>query len=158
MARDLDAVDRGILHALQENAREATAAEMAEAVGVSASTVRNRIDRLESAGVIRGYHPDIDYERAGFQLHVFVLCRVPPAERSALAAELLELSGVVRVRELLTGTETLHVEAVATESAAVDDLLTDITDLGVEVVSSDIVRATHVQPFNHFGADQGPDR
>jgi predicted ArsR family transcriptional regulator len=57
MARDLDDADRGILHALQENAREATAVEMAEAVDVSASTVRNRIDRLESTGVVRGYTP-----------------------------------------------------------------------------------------------------
>jgi len=153
MAHDLDDVDRGILHALQENAREATAAEMAEAVGVSASTVRNRIDRLESTGVIRGYHPGIDYERAGFQLHAVVVCRVAPADRSALAAELLELSGVVRVRELLTGTENLHVEAVATDSAAVDDLLVAITGLGIEIASSDIVKTDHVQPFNHFGAD-----
>ncbi|ELZ27464.1 AsnC family transcriptional regulator [Halosimplex carlsbadense 2-9-1] len=157
MARDLDDVDRGILHALQENAREATAAEMAEAVGVSASTVRNRIDRLESAGVIRGYRPEIDYERAGFQLHVFVVCRVAPGDRSSLAAELLELSGVVRVRELLTGTENLHVEAVATDSAAVDDLLVDVAGRGIEIVSSDIVNTTHVQPFDHFGADAESD-
>ncbi|WP_436907954.1 Lrp/AsnC family transcriptional regulator [Halosimplex marinum] len=157
MARDLDDVDRGILHALQENAREATAAEMAEAVDVSASTVRNRIDRLESTGVVRGYHPDIDYERAGFQLHVFAVCRAPPAERSAVAAELLELSGVVRVRELLTGTENLHVEAVATDSAAVDDLLAEITELGIEIGSSDIVKTEHVQPFNHFGTGEPTD-
>ncbi|QLH75894.1 AsnC family transcriptional regulator [Halosimplex rubrum] len=157
MARDLDDVDRGILHALQENAREATAAEMADAVGVSASTVRNRIERLESTGVVRGYHPDIDYERAGFQLHVFVVCRAAPPDRSSLAAELLELSGVVRVRELLTGTENLHVEAVAADSAAVDDLLAAITGLGIEIVSSDIVNTTHVQPFDHFGADAVPD-
>ncbi|WP_436928541.1 Lrp/AsnC family transcriptional regulator [Halosimplex halobium] len=151
MAHDLDDVDRGILHALQENAREATAAEMAEAAGVSASTVRNRIDRLESTGVIRGYHPEIDYERAGFQLYVFVVCRALPAERSRLADDLLELSGVVRVRELLTGTENLHVEAVATDSGAVDELLAAVTDLGIEIVSSDIVKTDHVQPFNHFG-------
>jgi DNA-binding Lrp family transcriptional regulator len=153
MARDLDDVDRGILHALQTDAREVTVAEMADAVGVSASTVRNRIDRLESTGVIRGYYPDVDYERAGYQLHVFAVCRVPPTERSSLAAELSELPEVVRVRELVTGTENLHVEAVAADSATADDLLAEITRRGVEIDSSDIVKTDHVQPFDHFGTD-----
>jgi DNA-binding Lrp family transcriptional regulator len=40
---------------------------------VSASTVRNRIDRLEEAGVIEGYYPKINYERANFPLHVLLL-------------------------------------------------------------------------------------
>ena len=155
MARDLDDIDRGILYALQLDARAATAAEMAESVGVSASTVRNRIERLESTDVIRGYRPDIDYERAGFPLHVVAVCRAPSTERSAVAAEVLELPGVVRVCELLTGAETLHVEAVATDSAAVDELLASVADLGAEVVSSGIVKTDHVRPFDYF--DAGPD-
>ncbi len=63
MVHNLDDVDRGILHALQQNAREVTAAEMGDLVGTSASTVRNRIDYLED-GVIRGYHPELDYGSA----------------------------------------------------------------------------------------------
>jgi DNA-binding Lrp family transcriptional regulator len=47
--------------------------EIAEEVDVSASTVRNRIDRLEEAGVIEGYYPKINYERANFPLHVLLL-------------------------------------------------------------------------------------
>jgi Lrp/AsnC family transcriptional regulator, leucine-responsive regulatory protein len=61
------------------HARTTTAEEMGEKAGVSASTVRNRIERLENAGVIEGYHPHIDYEAANYQLHIFVICRVPSA-------------------------------------------------------------------------------
>jgi DNA-binding Lrp family transcriptional regulator len=40
---------------------------MGDVVDVSASTVRNRIDRLEQEGVIRGYHADVAYDTAGLQ-------------------------------------------------------------------------------------------
>lgn len=155
MVSDLDDVDRRVLHALQRNARNATAAEMADATGMSASTVRNRIESLEADGVIRGYHPEIDYEQAGFELHVFVVCRVPTGKRTAVAREALELPGVVGVRELITGTHNLHVEAVAVDSDAADETVAGIEDLDLEIVSTQVIKRLHVQPFNHFGADAG---
>lgn len=153
MVRNLDDVDRGILHALQKNAREATAADMGEMVGVAASTVRNRMNHLEEAGVIRGYHPEIDYEAAGFELHLFVVCRAPTAKRTELAREALDLSGVINVREMTTGADNLHIELVAVDSDAADETLTGIEDLDLEIVSSQVIKDVHVQPFDHFGAD-----
>jgi Lrp/AsnC family transcriptional regulator, leucine-responsive regulatory protein len=147
----LDDVDRGILHALQQDARNSTAAEMGEAVGVSASTVRNRIRRLEETGIITGYNPDIDYEQANYQLHVIIVCRAPPSERSALAERVMDITGVVTVRELLTGTENLHVEAVAVDSDTVDSITEQVHELGMDIVSTDIVKTERIQPFDHFG-------
>lgn len=152
MVHNLDDVDRGILHLLQENARGATAAEMAEMVGTSSSTVRNRIEYLEE-GVIRGYHPELDYEEAGFELHLFTVCRVPVANRTELAKQALELPGVINVRELTTGTDNIHIETVAVDSDMADETLTGIEDLGLEIVSSQVIKDFHYQPFNHFGED-----
>jgi hypothetical protein len=42
----------GSLHLLQQDARDATIETMGELVGVSASTVRNRTETMDSAGVI----------------------------------------------------------------------------------------------------------
>lgn len=78
MGRDLDDVDRSILYLIQQNARNKTAQEIADQVGVSASTVRNRIDDLEADGIIRGYHPEIDYEAANLPLQVTFVVSVPP--------------------------------------------------------------------------------
>lgn len=153
MVRNLDDVDRGILHALQANAREATAADMGNKVGVAASTVRNRMSHLEETGVIRGYHPELDYEAAGFELHMFVVCRAPTAKRSELALEALELPGVINVREMTTGADNLHIETVAVDSDAADETLAGIENLDLEIVSTQIINELHVQPFNHFGAD-----
>ncbi|SIR81498.1 DNA-binding transcriptional regulator, Lrp family [Haladaptatus litoreus] len=149
----LDDVDRGILHVLQNDARNSTAAGMGEQVGVSASTVRNRIERLEKAGVIRGYNPDIDYERANYQLHVLIVCRAPPDERSTLADEVMEITGVVTIRELLTGTENIHIEAIAVDSDTVDSITEQIHELGLDIVSTNIIKIERVQPFDHFGKE-----
>lgn len=54
MGRDLDDVDRSILYMLQQDARNSTAQDIADRAGVSASTVRNRIDQLEADGIIEG--------------------------------------------------------------------------------------------------------
>lgn len=63
----LDAVDRRILYLLQEDARYNTATEIAKQLDVSTNTVRNRIERLEEEGVVRGYNVDLDYAEAGFR-------------------------------------------------------------------------------------------
>lgn len=153
MVHDLDDVDRGILHLLQENAREATAAAMGDQVGVASSTVRNRINHLEENDVIRGYHPEINYERCGFQLHVLIECRARPKQRVTLAEEVRAFPGVIRVREMMTGSQNLHIEAVGTDSDAIDDLTESLDDLGLEIVHSNVIKTDYVQPFNHFGQD-----
>jgi Lrp/AsnC family leucine-responsive transcriptional regulator len=60
----LDERDLVILRALQEDAR-ATFAEIGERVGLAASTVHERVRKLERAGVIRGYRAEIDPESLG---------------------------------------------------------------------------------------------
>jgi len=148
---ELDTVDRTILHLLQESARTVTAEEMGEAAEVSASTVRNRIEKLEQAGVIQNYHPQIDYEQAGYQLHLFIICRAAPAERAARAEDALGIVGTVNVREMLTGSNNLHIEAIAEDTNAVDTISAEVDALGLEIKSIDVVKETHVQPFDHFG-------
>ncbi|WP_254545183.1 Lrp/AsnC family transcriptional regulator [Halomarina pelagica] len=149
----LDEVDRGILYLLQRDARNATAAGMGERVGVSASTVRNRLAAMEDAGVIEGHYPHLDYERAGFQLHVFIACHAPVDRRGELAAEVLDFRNVVNVREMLTGPHNLYVEAVATDSDAVDRITTRLDEIGLDLDSTNIVKESHAQPFDHFGED-----
>ncbi|MFD1641759.1 Lrp/AsnC family transcriptional regulator [Halohasta litorea] len=148
---ELDTVDRTILHLLQEGARTVTAEEMGEVADVSASTVRNRIEKLEQAGVIQDYHPQIDYAQAGYHLHLFIICRVPRAERAARAEDALDIVGTVTVREMLTGSNNLHIEAVAEDASAVDTISEKIESLDLEITSIEVVKETHVQPFDHFG-------
>ncbi|MBB4019735.1 DNA-binding Lrp family transcriptional regulator [Chelatococcus caeni] len=67
----LDGFDWRLLHALQEDA-SLTNAGLAERVGLSASQVSRRRQKLEEAGIIRGYRVDLDGRRLGLGVTVFV--------------------------------------------------------------------------------------
>jgi DNA-binding Lrp family transcriptional regulator len=66
----LDRIDRKILHDLQETGRM-TNVELAERAGISAPPCLRRVRALEEAGVIKGYHADIDPNSLGFGVTVF---------------------------------------------------------------------------------------
>lgn len=55
----LDKLDQRILAALFRNAR-ITKSQMSDEVGLSATRCAERMQRLEKASIIRGYHADID--------------------------------------------------------------------------------------------------
>jgi Lrp/AsnC family transcriptional regulator, leucine-responsive regulatory protein len=73
----LDERDLAILGALQEDAR-ATYADVGAKVGLSASTVHERVRKLEQQGVIRGYRAVLDAEAVG--LLVTALIAVTPLD------------------------------------------------------------------------------
>jgi DNA-binding Lrp family transcriptional regulator len=67
----LDQIDQRIIALLQEDAR-ASYAEIGAAVSLSAPAVKRRVDRLRSAGVIRGYTAVIDPGAVGWTTEAFV--------------------------------------------------------------------------------------
>jgi DNA-binding Lrp family transcriptional regulator len=160
MGRDLDDVDTSILYLLQRDARNKTAQEIGERTGVSASTVRNRIERLEADGIIKGYHPEIDYEAANLPLQLTFVVTVPPARLAEFSEQLRSIHGVVDVREMLTGKRNLHADVVGTSTADVTRITDAVHGLDVQIESSEMLRRRYVQPFNHFflqGADEDAD-
>ena len=146
----LDGVDRGILFLLQEDARNTTIAEIAAEVDVSNSTVRNRIERLEETGVIEGYFPKINYERANYPLHVLFVCSAPADKREELALSALDRRGVVDVREMLTSTRNIYIEVVATNTRDLAEITSDLTSLGFSLESSEIVTNHYTRPWGEF--------
>lgn len=150
-AIDLDDVDRGILHMLQEDARNSVAADIAEEVGVSPNTVRSRIERLEEADIIQGYHPDIDYERAGYLLHIIFVCTVPVSKRAEIAEKALKIEGVVEVTEILSGHQNLTVKSIGENSDEITAIAEQLEELGLEITNERFIKNVRPQPFNHFG-------
>ena len=66
----LDEVDYQILRNLQDDGR-ITNVKLAKRAGISAPPCLRRVRVLEDAGVVRGYHADLDAEALGYNVHVF---------------------------------------------------------------------------------------
>lgn len=76
----MDRLDRKIIAALRENGR-ATYAELGRTIGLSASSVHERVAKLEAAGVITGYHAVVDPRAVG--LDVTALVGVQPTDTTS---------------------------------------------------------------------------
>lgn len=90
----LDERDLGILAALQANAR-ATFAEIGARVGLAASSVHERVRKLEEAGVIRGYRAEVDPLELGLQVTALVsVMPLDPRQPDDLPERVIELPEV----------------------------------------------------------------
>lgn len=156
-SRDLDAIDRGILHLLQEDARNNVASTIADEIGVAPNTVRNRIERLEAAGIIEGYYPHINYERAGYQLRVIFVCTAPISRREELANETLNIDGIIEVIEILSGNQNLAVEAVGSDSDDITAIAEQLEELGLEIRDEWFLKNVRPSSFDHFSTGAGED-
>ncbi|UTF55017.1 Lrp/AsnC family transcriptional regulator [Natronosalvus rutilus] len=149
----LDDVNRRIIHALMEDARSISAPMIADEVGVSAATIRNRIGQLEEAGVIEGYHANVDFERGDGRLRNLYLCNAPVDDRERMAHQVRLIPGVINVRELMTGRRNLHVLAVGTDTNDLRRIAREIASLGIDIEDEDLLQAEHYQAYRPFGPD-----
>ena len=149
---DLDRDDLAILHVLQDDARNATTEEIGAEVGLAASTVASRINDLEDRGVVTGYRPAIDYEKAGFEQRTLLVGTVTDdADEAAIVADVSEVANVVSVRRLLGDEADLHVELVTDTQRRVEAVTDELHELGIEIVQTSVIVEERTRPFDHFG-------
>ncbi len=79
----LDHIDHKILRHLQENAR-ITNAELADKVGLSPTPCLRRLRRLETDGIIRGYHTEVNREALGINVTVIILVKLEREDDTTL--------------------------------------------------------------------------
>jgi DNA-binding Lrp family transcriptional regulator len=150
---DIDDVDRAILHALQEDARNMSSSEIAERTGTSDSTVRKRIQALERDGVVKGYSAEVDYRESGYPLRMLLFCTAPIPERGELVPVVLGIDGVVSVQELVTGEQNLLVTAVGESDSDITPVAQELLEMGLTVADEVLVRSHETTPFGGFDPD-----
>ena len=120
----LDNTDRRILAILQENARTAFT-EIGRAVGLTSPAVKERVVRMEQAGLIKSYRADIDYTMLGRQLRAMVMLKVKSYDRLTErhnVSIVRKIDGVVRAWDV-TGDVVCIAEAAAPSMKELDELL-----------------------------------
>jgi Lrp/AsnC family transcriptional regulator, leucine-responsive regulatory protein len=135
-----DATTIALLRALLADPRRGYA-ELGRAVGLSAPAVRERVLRLEEAGVIRGTRLELDPAALGYPVRAFVRVRPAPGQLQAVAGLAREMPQVLECHRV-TG-EDCFVATVCLESIGQLDAVLD-RFLALGQTTTSIVQSTPV--------------
>ena len=126
MAAKLDAIDRKILAELQGDGRM-TNVELASRVGISAPPCLRRVRVLEEAGLIRGYHADVNARDLGCEVQVFVMVRLTSQAEADLATFEARCQAWSLVREchMLNGEIDFILKCVSPDLSSFQNFLTE---------------------------------
>ena len=139
----MDRQDRSILALLESDAR-LTYSDIGKRVGLAASSVHDRVRKLEKKGVIRGYRAEIDFDKVGLPITAFVSLALRPASPEDIPARIAEFDLVESCYSVAgDNSYTLVVRAPSTKD--LEELL-DALRAKLEVVTrSTIVLSTPFQ-------------
>jgi DNA-binding Lrp family transcriptional regulator len=120
-----DRIDRQILGHLQQDGRM-TNVDLADRVGLTAPPCLRRVRALEEAGVIRGYHADLDPASLGFPITVFAMVSLRSQAEHDLAAFEAHVADIDEVREchMLNGEIDFILKIVASDLKGFQEILT----------------------------------
>ena len=156
----IDEIDVKILTLLQEHGRMKRN-RIAEEVGLSVPSVSERMRKLESRGVVTGYHAVVNAKRIHIDITAFIRVRVDSSEKfPQFVGQATELEEVLEVHSI-TG-EGSHILKVRTQNTTtLERLLARIQSWpSVQGTSSSIVLSTYketrsmsIQPTDLFDLD-----
>lgn len=138
----MDTVNVAMLSLLQGNPRMSVS-ELARRVGMSAPATRERIQRMEEAGVIRGCVLEIDPAALGYPIAAFVRVRPMPGKLPRIAELAASLPQVVECHRI-TG-EDCFIMKVRLDSLDNLDVILD-RFLAYGQTTTSIVQSTPVAP------------
>ena len=121
----IDAIDRLILKNLQDDGRM-TNVELASRAGLTAPPCLRRVRTLEEAGIIRGYHADLDADSLGYGITVFAMVSLKSQAEKDLRAFEDHVAALPQVREchMLNGEIDFILKIVARDLQAFQRFLT----------------------------------
>ena len=121
----LDSIDRRLLAELQAEGR-VTNVDLARRVGLTAPPCLRRVRALEEAGVIKGYHADLDASSLGFTITVFAMVSLKSQAEEDLRAFENHIKGLAEVREchMLNGEIDFILKIVSKDLQSFQEFLT----------------------------------
>ncbi|MBF6137873.1 Lrp/AsnC family transcriptional regulator [Nocardia otitidiscaviarum] len=140
----LDELDLAILTAMHEH-QKAGILELSRRTRVARATVQSRIARMEEAGVIASYDPQIDVSAAGFDVEAFVTLEIAQGALEAVAADLAAIPGVLEAYAT-TGSSDVLCRIGADSHAGLQTVLLSIDRTTSVVRSHSVIVLSTVVP------------
>ncbi len=94
----MDTTDKKIIKKLQENARQKNSI-IARELGMPATTLQERIKKLEERGIIKGYTVNLDHKKMGLDVQAIIAVSLNRHESDDIRTFEKEISGIEGVKE-----------------------------------------------------------
>jgi Lrp/AsnC family transcriptional regulator, leucine-responsive regulatory protein len=131
----LDQIDRKILAILQENGN-ITNAQLAKDVGLSPAPTLERVKKLEQSGIIASYHAELNKEKIGLGVCIFVLVTLSSHKMNQINAFIQKINNIPEVVEChhITGQGDFLLKIltkdIPTYQSLILDTLSQIEEIG----------------------------
>lgn len=141
---ELDALDLHLLSMLHDHPRVG-ALELSRLAGVARGTVTSRLTRMEDAGVIRGYEPQIDLREAGFDVQAFVSLQIAQGRLEDVRRGLSQIPEVIEAYAT-TGDHDVFCKVAAGSHAGLQQALLAVDTVDGVSRSNSIIVLSEVVP------------
>ena len=109
----VDAIDLKIIEKLKDNAR-VSFVEIGKQIGLSPSSVRERIQKLEDMEVVKGYSVELNTKKLGFGLEVFIMFKLFSGNLILFSEQLKEFPEITEIHRI-TGTHNIFMKVILTD-------------------------------------------
>ena len=106
----VDAIDLKIIDQLKINSR-ASFVEIGKQIGLSPSSVRERVQKLEDVQIIKGYSLQLNNKKLGFGLEVFIMFKLFSGKLNQFCDQLEQFPEIYEVFRI-TGTHNIFMKVV----------------------------------------------
>jgi Lrp/AsnC family leucine-responsive transcriptional regulator len=124
----MDALDLQILASLDADARRPFA-DLARELNVSQPTIADRVQRLESRGILRGTMISLDYTRLGYPISAFIRIRAFGPKDRGLVQAMREIPQIIESHSV-TGEDCVIARVVVRSVDELSSVLTRISAYG----------------------------
>jgi len=124
----MDALDLQILASLDADARRPFA-DLARELNVSQPTIADRVQRLESRGILRGTMISLDYARLGYPISAFIRIRAFGPKDRGLVQAMREIPQIIESHSV-TGEDCVIARVVVRSVDELSSVLTRISAYG----------------------------
>ena len=122
----LDKIDRKILEILQSDAK-ITNAQLSKEIGLSPAPTLERVKKLESSGLIKSYHAQLDTQMLGLGVSIFILISLSSLKMNQINAFVEKIGNLQEVIEChhITGSGDFLLKVLTTDIPSYQKLILD---------------------------------
>ena len=126
--KNIDEMDVQILKLLKMNARMSRK-ELSSEVHLTTHALSARIDKLENAGFIKGYHADVDLEKIGYKIKAFIQMSVLPEDQRKFY-DFIQKTDFVLECNNITGPYSMLLKVVTPTTSELDTFIGELQEFG----------------------------